>query len=146
LKRTNLLSAAPARLLLLSVTACVFLAAASASAVAQERAAETNAPAPQLPQPSPQSSQPAAAQADEDFELNIDTRRINESDFHAETAVETGGARGLHLKVGVALRASDIEVLLLGVRGHVRFRASLAPVLRLLDARRGVVPPAPTPP
>jgi hypothetical protein len=123
--------------------------------VAQARAPETNAPAPpqssqpllQSTQP-PQSSQPTSAQADEDFELNIDTRRINESDFHAETAVETDGTRGLRLRVGVALRASDIEVLLLGVRGHVRFRASLAPVLRLLDARRTAAPagPAPTPP
>lgn len=150
MKRTNHLSAA--RLLILPVTACVLLAAASA--VAQERAPETNAPAPpQSSQPLPHSTRPpqssqTSAQADEDFELNIDTRRISESDFHAETAVETDGTRGLRLRVGVALRASDIEVLLLGVRGHVRFRASLAPVLRLLDARRTAAPagPAPTPP
>jgi hypothetical protein len=138
----RLLSAGAARLLILPVAACVFLAAASASAVAQTRAAETPATAP------PQSSQTTAAQADEDFELNIDTRRIHESDFHAETAVETDGTRGLLLRVGVALRASDIEVLLQGVRGHVRFRASLAPVLRLLEARRVAAPAAPalTPP
>jgi hypothetical protein len=155
LKRTNLLSGAAARLLmlpaaarplLLSVTACVFLAAASASASAQTSTAETNAPQ-QSSQTPPQSSQ-TSAQADEDFELNIDTRRIDERDFHAETAVETDGARGLLLRVGVALRASDIEVLLRNVRGHVRFRASLAPVLRLLDARHVAAPPAPasTPP
>jgi hypothetical protein len=75
-------------------------------------------------------------------------RRINEKDFHAETAVETDGARGLQVGVGVALRASDIEVLLRNVRGHVRFRGSLAPVLRLLNARRAATatPPQPTPP
>jgi hypothetical protein len=70
--------------------------------------------------------------------LNIDLRRISESDFHAETAVSTDGARGLRLNVGVELRASD-----------VRFRASLDPVLRLLDARRNAAPlsqPARTPP
>jgi hypothetical protein len=43
----------------------------------------------------------------------------------------------------VALRAQDIEVLLQGVRGRVRFRASLVPVLRLLDARRGAAAAAP---
>ena len=137
MKRTNLLSAAAARLLLLPLTACVILAVA-ASAGAQERAAESGAPR--------QSSQTTGATADEDFELNIDVRRINEADFHAETSVETDGTRGLRLRVGVALRASDIEVLLRNVRGHVRFRASLEPVLRLLDARRGATPAPAAPP
>jgi hypothetical protein len=90
-----------------------------------------------------------SASADEDFELNIVLRRINEGDYHAETSVSTGGARGLQLNVGVALRASDIDVLLRNVHGRVRFRASLDPVLRLLDAHRGDSPqsqPARTPP
>ncbi|MET0648580.1 MAG: hypothetical protein ABW208_18365 [Pyrinomonadaceae bacterium] len=110
---------------------CFVLAAASTGALAQTQTVEAPAAAPPLP------TQEAGATADEDFELNIDVRRISEKDFHAETAVETDGARGLRLDVGVTLRASDIEVLLRNVRGHVRFRASLAPVLRLLDARRG---------
>jgi hypothetical protein len=137
----QLLSDAAVRLLLLAVTACFVLAGASADAFAQGRAAVPDAPR--------QSSAKTGATADEDFELNIDTRRISEGDFHAETAVETDGARGLLLRVGVALSASDIEVLLQGVRGRVRFRASLAPVLRLLDARRTPAAPAevtPTPP
>jgi hypothetical protein len=46
----------------------------------------------------------------------------------------------------VALLARDIEVLLQGVRGRVRFRASLAPVLRLLDARRAASPVTQSPP
>ena len=144
MKRTNLLTAATALLLL-----------NAASAAAQTSGAGTNAPPPQSsqrtaqsPQTPTQPSQTTPTQADEEFELNIDTRRIAENDFHAETAVEADGARGLSLRVGVALRASDIEVLLLGVRGRVRFRASLAPVLRLLDARRTTPPAAaaPTPP
>lgn len=109
---------------------CIILAAASAHAGAQTRAGDVNAAAP------PQSTQPAGTVADEEFELNIEQRRIVEKEFHAETAVETDGARGVQLGVGVTLRASEIEVLLLGVRGHVRFRGSLAPVLRLLEARR----------
>jgi hypothetical protein len=86
----------------------------------------------------------ASTTANEEFELNITERRINESDFHAETSVEVGneGARGLNLRVGVAVRASEIDVLLRNVRGHVRFRASLEQVLRLLDSRRGVQQPA----
>lgn len=113
-------------------TACLLVVAASAYVSAQTRADEVGAP--------PQSTQSAVTNADEDFELNIEQRRINEKDFHAETAVETDGTRGVQIGVGVALRASDIEVLLRNVRGHVRFRGNLAPVLRLLEARR----PAPT--
>jgi len=140
LKLRRLLSAAAVRPLLLASAACLVLAGASADALAQERAAGT-----QAPPPSPRTN---GATADEDFELNIDTRRISEGDFHAETAVEADGVRGLLLRVGVALSASDIEVLLHGVRGRVRFRASLAPVLRLLDARRAPAPAqvTPTPP
>lgn len=138
MKRTKLLSAAAcsllksaARSLLKSTVVCFVLAAASASAPAQTQTDEARAAAP------PQSARESGATADEDFELNIDLRRISEKDFHADTAVETDGARGLRLDVGVTLRATDVEVLLRNVRGHVRFRANLAPVLRLLDARRG---------
>ena len=114
----------------------MLIAAASVHASAQTRAGDAAAPT--------QSTQATQAEADEEFDLNIDQRRISEKDFHAETAVETEGARGLRLGVGVALRAVEIEVLLLGVRGHVRFRGSLAPVLRLLEGRRGA--PTQTPP
>jgi hypothetical protein len=43
-----------------------------------------------------------------------------------------------------ALGAERIDVLLRNVRGRVRFRASLAPVLRLLEARpaRQPLPPS----
>jgi len=139
LKREHLLSAAAARLLKLTVV-CLMLAAASAGSSAQTPPGESRAPS------TPPPTQAAGADADEEFELNIEQRRISEKDFHAETAVETGGERGLQLGVGVALRASDIEVLLLGVHGHVRFRGSLAPVLRLLEARRAAPPAAQPPP
>jgi autotransporter translocation and assembly factor TamB len=110
------------------------LAAAPAGSSAQTPPVEPRAPS------SPQPAQAAGANAVEEFELNIDQRRISEKDFHAET----DGAHGLQLGVGVALRASDIEVLLRNVRGHVRFRGNLAPVLRLLEAHRAA--PAQTPP
>ncbi len=75
------------------VTACLLVAAASAYASAQTRAGDVSAPS--------QSTQSAGPSADEDFELNIEQRRISEKDFHAETAVETDGTRGVQLGVGV---------------------------------------------
>ena len=134
------LPAKAAALLLKSTLVCAVLSAASAGSLAQTPPAESRAPAPAQP------TQAAGTDADEEFDLNIDQRRISERDFHAETAVETDGTRGLQLGVGVVLRATDIEVLLRNVRGHVRFRASLAPVLRLLDARRATPTPAQPPP
>ena len=74
---------------------------------------------------------------DENFELNITERRITERDFFASTAIELGeaSARGLSLRVGVAVGASEIDVLLRNVRGSVRFRATLERVLQRLNAR-----------
>ena len=125
--------------------ACLSRAAAVLLLFAASCAA-ASAQTPPAPTPSPAPTQSTGATAVEEFELNIDVRRISESDFHAETAVEAGGAGGLHLRVGVTLRARDIEVLLQGVRGRVRFRGNLAPVLRLLDARRGAPHATQSPP
>nr|MDQ3806324.1 hypothetical protein [Acidobacteriota bacterium] len=90
-------------------------------------------------------AQAAETTADEDFELDIITRHITEQDFHAATEVATTGEEpgGVNLRVGAVVRASEIDVQLRNVRGRVRFRASLEPVLRLLDARRGQRAPAP---
>ena len=82
---------------------------------------------------------------DENFELNITERRITERDFFASTAIELGeaSARGLSLRVGVALAASEIDVLLRNVQGRVRFRASLDALRRVLDARPLMTPAQP---
>ena len=133
MRSANLLSV---ERLLQYLTACALAVAAPLSAHAQAR--------PDAAAPS--STQAASASADEEFELNIRQRRISEKDLHAATAVETEGERGLRLGVGVALWASEIEVLLQGVSGHVRFRGSLAPVLRLLEARRAPRPATQPPP
>ncbi|HEY0546104.1 MAG TPA: hypothetical protein VGC91_12060 [Pyrinomonadaceae bacterium] len=86
----------------------------------------------------------ARTSADETFELNITERHITETGFEASTSVEAGeeSARGLRLRVGVGIGADVIDVRLHGVRGHVRFRASLAPVLERINSRR---PPNPSP-
>jgi hypothetical protein len=99
------------------------------------------------PRVAPASSPAADTQSnvDENFELNIAERRITERDFFASTAIEAGeeSAHGLLLRVGVAVGASRIDVLLRNVQGRVRFRGSLEALRRMLDARR---PPAAAPP
>jgi hypothetical protein len=74
----------------------------------------------------------------ETFELNITERRITERDFAASATVEVGEetARGLLLRVGVAVGADEINVLLRNVRGRVNFRATMERVLERLNARR----------
>jgi hypothetical protein len=115
----------------------VFLVIATSSAVAlaqDESKANTDV--------APQSE--TRTNADESFELNITERRITEQNFEASTSVEAGeeSARGLRLKVGVGVGAEEITVLLRNVRGRVRFRATLEPVLKLINSRR-IINPSP---
>lgn len=135
------LKASPSKL----TTAALFIVACAVSCAAQSRIAQ---PAPAQPpataqQPSSQiparapTGAPARSDADEDFDLNITERRITEPEFFASTEVAAGdeSARGLSLRVGVAVGAERIDVLLRNVQGHVRFRASLDALRRVLDAR-----------
>jgi len=86
--------------------------------------------------PAPQSE--ARTSADETFDLDISERHIVEKGFEASTSVEAGeeSARGLRLRIGVGIGADSIDVRLHGVRGRVRFRATLAPLLDRINARR----------
>jgi hypothetical protein len=126
----------PARL----ACAVLLLTLVHASAAAQDPPAR-RAQTPPAPARGPGAERRASA--DEDFELNIVERRITEDNFAASTEVEVGGGgagRGLSLRVGVAVGAQSIDVLLRNVRGSVRFRGTLEPLLRLLDARRTAPP------
>ncbi|HEX8180429.1 MAG TPA: hypothetical protein VF525_12860 [Pyrinomonadaceae bacterium] len=124
---------------------CILLLGLPGLCAAQTRPRTATVP----PQPSPQLPTSPAANAQpqtnvqEDFDLNIEQRRITEQDFFASTSVSAGDeqARGLRLLVGVAVGAQQIDVLLRNVRGHVRFHASLDPLLRVIDARRTSPPP-----
>lgn len=118
--------------------ACLMLAASAAIVSAQ---AANGAPTP-APQDGDRTTAPT--NVNEDFELNITERRITENSFEAATEIRTGDVRGLDVRVGVLARAGEINVLLRNVRGHVRFRATLDPVLRLLRLA-GTLPPAPPP-
>ncbi len=131
------------RRLLPFASACFILAVLPLLAAAQTNTrprTTTQTPAPQTTGV----NTPAPINADEDFDLNIGERRITEHDFFAATSVAIGDERVPLLRVGVALGAEDIDVLLRNVRGHVRFRASLARVQRVLDERRALAaPPVP---
>ena len=132
------------KLLSAALVALTLAASAAPAQTAGGTAGQTGAPpSPRQTRDAPPSPD-ARTTADEDFELNISERRITERDFEASTTVEVGDerARGLNLRVGVALGASNIDVLLRNVRGRVRFRASLAPLLERLSLRP---PPAPAP-
>ena len=130
LKTALVLKAAP-RL----AAVCLLLLTARASVHAQARSTDTPARDGRR-EATTRARGESSTSADEDFELNIAERRISVADYRADTAVSADGARGLRLDVGVALDASEIDVLLRNVRGRVRFRASLDAVLRLLDSRR----------
>lgn len=115
--------------------ASVFVLAACACVCSAQPPAAERVP-PAAPPPPPQQQRAGAGEGvNEDFELNIAERRITEADFFASTSV--GGAAGsLSLRVGVALGAERIDVLLRNVRGRVRFRGSLDALRRVLDAHR----------
>lgn len=120
--------------------AAAFIVAALSVAVAGQQQ-PSNAPAGRARPVAPAASAPATntgSNVDENFELNIAERRITERDFFASTEIEAGeaSAHGLSLRVGVAVGASEIDVLLRNVQGRVRFRGSLEALRRVLDARR----------
>jgi hypothetical protein len=121
---------------LFRATAAIFLLGLWATlATAQESPGTQVQP---VPPSAPSSVSADRTNADETFDLNITERRITERDFAASTSVEAGeeSARGLRLRIGVEVGASEIDVLLRNVRGRVRFRATLDRVLERLNARR----------
>lgn len=89
----------------------------------------------------PSSTQPPdaapQASADETFDLDIPERRITRSHYAASTAVaiQSAAAQGLSLQVGVAVSAANIDVRMHNVSGHVRFKATLEPVLARIHSR-----------
>jgi hypothetical protein len=125
--------------MLFKTLAVLFLLALSPALAAAQQQQGWGTQLPPAQEAQPRSSPSAErTDADENFELNIAERRITERDFAASTSVEAGeeSARGLRLRVGVEVGASEIDVLLRNVRGRVRFRATLERVLERLTARR----------
>jgi hypothetical protein len=81
----------------------------------------------------------ARTSADENFRLNISESRVSESNYERSTSVEVSSnnrQNAVFVRVGATATAEKIAIVLRGVKGDVRFRASL-------DAlRRRIVRPA----
>ena len=118
---------------------CLLLLTAATVARAQNKQSPTPTAVTTL-------SAPNTAQqtsANEDFELNISERRITERDYEASTEVATGKKEdGVNVGIGVGIKATSIDAHLRNVRGRVRFRAKLEPVLQRLNRRRADAPTA----
>jgi hypothetical protein len=127
---------------LFNLTLTLAVIIASSAIALSQTSGGANSASSGAPQTAPASQ--TRTSANETFELNITERRITERNFAASTTVEIGeeSARGLFLRVGVAVGADEINVLLRNVRGRVSFRATLDRVLERLNARRapGVAP------
>ena len=98
------------------------------------------APKPKDLQEIPERASFMRTNADETFELNIDERRFTKENFEASTAVGTDGDAGLNLRIGVALAAGRIDVLLRNVRGSVRFHGTLDRILEVINSRPAALP------
>ena len=85
-----------------------------------------------------QANAPARTSADESSQLDIPERRITRDSYRAATSVEIGGetAGAVSLRVGAEVTATTIDVLLRGVTGQVRFKASLDPLLARINSHR----------
>ena len=123
-----------------------FLAAALVSILAPPLAAQTPVPELTAPLAAPAAAAEQPGPIDEEFDLDIGEKRITEEDFMASLAVEVraGGERGLDVRAGAVVTARRIELLLRGVTGRVRFFATLAPVIDVIEAHRpAAADPAP---
>lgn len=99
---------------------------------------------PALAQQAAESRPSRPTAADETFDLDIPLRRIAEEEYRASTEAVAEGA-AVRVRVGAFVRAERVEIVLRNVRGFVRFRADLDPVLRLLNARREAAPASDVP-
>lgn len=76
-----------------------------------------------------QTNSAARTSADENFQFNISESRVTESNYERSTSVELSSAdrqkAAVFVRVGATASAEKIEIVLRGVTGNVRFRASL---------------------
>ena len=64
-----------------------------------------------------------AQTVNEEFDLNITSERITESNFRRSKEVALEGSE-VRLRAGASVSAGRIDLRLFGITGHVRFRAS----------------------
>lgn len=79
----------------------------------------------------------ARISADENFQLAIGESRVVESNYERSTSVEFSSAdrqnAAVFVRVGATASAEKIEIVLRGVTGNVRFRASLDALRRRIQ-------------
>ena len=80
--------------------------------------------------------EPDRSQADENFELDIKENRVREQNYQRSTRVEIQGS--VMVGAGAEVRAQQIDILVRGVTGRVRFRASLGSLQGLIERARAV--------
>lgn len=73
----------------------------------------------------------------EEFDLNIVERRITERDFERSLDADID-ANDFRLRVGAGVEARQIDLVLRGVTGRVRFRASLESIRERIARLRSV--------
>ena len=76
-----------------------------------------------------------AAPVSEEFDLNIDQKKIVESDFYRALSAVMHTEK-FYVEAGAVVSASRITVTIRNATGHVRFRASLDELERVLRRRR----------
>ncbi|MDQ3800042.1 MAG: hypothetical protein M3384_11355, partial [Acidobacteriota bacterium] len=95
-------------------------------------------------QTAPTTGERTTTTADEDFELNIGESRTTENDYRRSTGVEINRAN-VSVGVGAAVSARRIDLLLRGVTGSVRLRASLEAIRRRIERPSQQNRPQPNP-
>jgi hypothetical protein len=120
-------------------TSLILLASVASSLTVGARASAQDNPAPILdtvPHASPANTPPRLS-VNKDFNLNITDQRISQQNYKASTSIGGGDAndRGISLRVGAVVRASQVDMRLQNINGKVHFHASLERLRQSLRSR-----------
>jgi len=110
----------PRVLLLLASTAMSLTGFALAHLVGMAIASAQDNPIPTI------DNTQSSPNVNKNFELNITERRILEQDYKASTSISVGevSSRGLSLRIGAGVRASEVDIRLHNIQGTVHFHAN----------------------
>ena len=120
-------------------TSLILLAWAALGLTVGARASAQDNPAPILdtvPQNAPANTSPRLS-VNKDFNLNITDQRISQQNYKASTSIGGGDAneRGISLRVGAVVSASQLDMRLQNINGQVHFHASLERLRQKIRSR-----------
>jgi hypothetical protein len=71
---------------------------------------------------------------EKNVKLEIRDQQITEKDYSASNAVSLEGRqnRGLNVKIGSSVRATEVNIVLHNIFGQVYFKGSLEPLLKII--------------